>query len=90
MISALAFGVPQVIVPRGADQFSNAATIERRGCGLQAGADPAAVRAAVRRALAGEFGAAAAEVRAEIEALPTPAEVAGELVALIGLLNQSR
>jgi UDP:flavonoid glycosyltransferase YjiC (YdhE family) len=83
MISALAFGVPQVIVPRGADQFSNAATIERRGCGLQAGADPAAVRAALRRALAGEFGAAVAEVRAEIEALPTPAEVANELVALI-------
>ena len=83
MLSALAFGVPQIVVPQGADQFANAATIARRGCGIQSGTDPDEVRVAVHRALAGEFTAAATEVSSESDALPTPAEVATRLTELV-------
>jgi len=83
MLSALAFGVPQIVVPQGADQFMNAAMVARRGCGLDPGPEPSDVRDAVRRAVAGEFDTAAAEVRAEIEALPTPRDVADGLVELL-------
>jgi UDP:flavonoid glycosyltransferase YjiC (YdhE family) len=83
MLSALAFGVPQIVVPQGADQFMNAAMVARRGCGLDPGPRPSDVRDAVRRAVTGEFDATAAEVRAEIEALPTPRDVADGLVDML-------
>lgn len=83
MICALAAGVPQVVVPQGADQFLNAAAVARRGCAVHAGSDPGEVRDGVRRVLAGELDAAAAEVRREIDALPAPAAVADELVELL-------
>ena len=82
-ISALSVGVPQVVVPQGADQFVNAAAVERRGCGTQAGPDPAQVRDAVRRAVAGVFDTAVGQVRGEIQELPAPAAVAGALVELL-------
>lgn len=83
MVSALGHGVPQVVIPLVADQFLNAEMLERRGCGIRADADPAAIRAALRRALAGELDASAAEVRSEIGTLPPPTVVANELVDLV-------
>ncbi|PZS40787.1 MAG: protein IroB [Pseudonocardiales bacterium] len=78
-LSALAAGVAQVIVPQGADQFLNAATVSQRGCAVTADPSPAAIRAGLGRALSGEFDEAAQEVRDEIALLATPADIAARL-----------
>ncbi|PZS34936.1 MAG: hypothetical protein DLM61_02755 [Pseudonocardiales bacterium] len=78
-LSALAAGVPQVIVPQGADQFVNAASVSERGCAMTADLAPTAIRAALRRALSGEFDAATREVREEIALLPSPTDIAAQL-----------
>lgn len=83
LVGALAHGLPQVILPFGADQFENAARIEALGAGLVVGKGqrtPEAIRAAVRTALDDpryRYGALA--VRREIVALPGP-ECAVELL----------
>jgi UDP:flavonoid glycosyltransferase YjiC (YdhE family) len=82
-LSALAAGVPQVVVPQGADQFLNADALVRRGCAVRGSTEPDELRAAVRRALSGELAATAEDLRREIGALPTPAAVAAELGALL-------
>jgi UDP:flavonoid glycosyltransferase YjiC (YdhE family) len=78
-LSALAAGVPQVVVPQGADQFLNAASVSERGCAMTADQAPAAIRDGLRRALSGEFGQAAREVRDEISRLPSPTVIAARL-----------
>ncbi len=78
-LSALAAGVPQVIVPQGADQFVNAASVSERGCAMTADLAPTAIRAALRRALSGEFDAATRQVREEIALLPSPTDIAAQL-----------
>jgi UDP:flavonoid glycosyltransferase YjiC (YdhE family) len=78
-LSALAAGLPQVVVPQGADQFLNAASVSRRGCAVTADA-PATIREGLRRALGGEFDHAVREVRDEIALLPSPATIAARLV----------
>ncbi len=78
-LSALAAGVAQVIVPQGADQFLNAATVSQRGCAVTADPAPTAIRAGLGRALSGEFDEAAREVRDEIAMLATPADIAARL-----------
>jgi UDP:flavonoid glycosyltransferase YjiC (YdhE family) len=83
-LSALAAGVPQVVVPQGADQFLNADALVRRGCAVRGSTEPDVLQAAVRRALSGELAATAEDVRREISTLPTPAVVAAELGALLG------
>ena len=83
-VDMVAAGVPQVVVPQGADQFANAAAIDRLGAGGRADADPDAVRAAVRCAVAGEFDAVADRLRRENEQQPTPSAVADALVTMVG------
>jgi UDP:flavonoid glycosyltransferase YjiC (YdhE family) len=78
-LSALAAGVPQVIVPQGADQFLNAAAVSKRGCATTADTAPAAIRDGLRRALSGEFDQAAREVHDEIALLPSPTVIAARL-----------
>ncbi len=78
-LSALAAGVPQVIVPQGADQFLNAASVSERGCATSADMAPTAIRAGLRRALSGEFDRAAREVRDEIALLASPTDIAARL-----------
>jgi UDP:flavonoid glycosyltransferase YjiC (YdhE family) len=82
-LSALTFGVPQVVVPQGADQYLNAALVDRRGCAIQTEATPTKLRSAIRRALAGELDTASDDVRREIDRLPAPSDVASELVSLL-------
>ena len=77
MLGALVHGVPQVCVPRGADQPWNAAAVERAGAGLVVPPDAfssEAVRAAVERVLArSSYAAAADRVAREIGTmLPAP------------------
>ncbi|MEU4770217.1 glycosyltransferase [Actinosynnema sp. NPDC023794] len=76
-------GVPQLILPQGADQFGNAAMVTEAGLGHQLlGADVTAeaVTTEVRRLLADEavLGAARA-IAAEVAAMPSPHDVARTL-----------
>lgn len=79
-LSALVAGIPQVVVPQGADQFLNAASVSQRGCGGTAEMAPAAIRECLHRALSGEFDRAAREVREEIAMLASPTDIAARLV----------
>jgi MGT family glycosyltransferase len=76
-LGALAFGLPLLILPRGADNFYNAERVLAAGAGrrlLDADITPRAVANEVKRLLAGaRYRAAAARIADEIAAMPTPA-----------------
>jgi MGT family glycosyltransferase len=79
MLGALAHGLPQLILPQGADQFMNAAACQNARVALTLTPDEFsahAVAAAARRLITEpEFDAAASRIRAEINAMPTAADV---------------
>lgn len=89
MLGALAQGLPQLVLPQGADQFLNAAAVERVGAGLALQPDAvtsAAVEAAVDRLLHGAaYGKAARSVQAEIAAMPD----ADAAVTTLGISGRS-
>ncbi|WP_367128831.1 glycosyltransferase [Saccharothrix sp. HUAS TT1] len=76
-------GVPQLIVPQGADQFSNAAMVTEAGLGDQLlGADVTAeaIATKARRLLSDEAVLDAARaIAAEVAAMPSPHDVARTL-----------
>jgi len=80
MLGAYAAGLPQLVLPQGADQFFNAAAVRRAGAGLTLTNEeqtPGAISAAVERLLAdGPERAAAQAIAKDIAAMPSPAEVA--------------
>lgn len=80
-LGALGAGLPQVLLPQGADQFINAEALTSAGIGRTLrGADAAAVTEAAGALLADDHARAAArEVAAEIAAMPAPEAVAAEL-----------
>jgi enterobactin C-glucosyltransferase len=82
-LTAVAAGLPQLVLPQGADQFANAAAVQRRGVGRTA--EPADFGPALLRELldADHFRTAAAEVRAELATMPTPADLVPALVDLV-------
>lgn len=86
-LTALAHGVPQLVIPRLADQPANAAVIAARGAGLVCSpgeADAAAVKASLLRLLREpEYLRTAREVRAEIAAQPSPAALVTRLEGLV-------
>jgi UDP:flavonoid glycosyltransferase YjiC (YdhE family) len=82
-LAALADGVPQVILPQGADQFLNADSLATRGCALRATAETDDLRSAVRAALSGALNGPVAQVRREIAEMPPPTVVADALIALL-------
>ena len=75
-LGAAAHGLPQVLVPLGADQHANAAELVRSGCGQELDAtalDAAQVTEAVRHLLSDqETAVATGKLAAEIAAMPTP------------------
>jgi UDP:flavonoid glycosyltransferase YjiC (YdhE family) len=85
-LGALVHGTPQVLIPKGADQFWNADLMVRAG--LAAVLEPAAVTPdAVRQAAAAELAGERPDlgaVRQELAAMPDPAAVLEELAARIG------
>jgi UDP:flavonoid glycosyltransferase YjiC (YdhE family) len=88
VLSALEVGLPQLLLPQGADQFFNAEilTEARAGRGLPNDAQqPGAIGEAVL-ALLGDAPErrTAAKLRDEIAAMPSPADVVPELVKLTG------
>lgn len=86
-LAALAQGLPLVLLPRGADQFPTAAACARAGAAEVLTPDAItadAVRGAVQLVLKEEsYRTAAGRIRAEIEAMPSPASVVADLEALI-------
>jgi len=84
MFGALSFGLPQLCLPQGTDQPSNAAAVARAGAGVvltpdQVTAD--AVATALQDALDGSaVRTAAQQLQAEIEVMPTPAEALRRLI----------
>jgi hypothetical protein len=87
LLAAAAEGVPQLVMPMGADQFQNADALALSGAGValpQGGVTAAAVRDGVRQLMDDpNYRAAANRVRGEILALPTPAERIDDLIALL-------
>ncbi len=84
-LGALAFGLPLVLLPMGADQFGNAAAVASAGAGIVLDPDaatPAAIRAALGRVLdADSYRRAARAVADSIAELPTAdALLAGILI----------
>jgi UDP:flavonoid glycosyltransferase YjiC (YdhE family) len=86
LLGALAHGIPQLLLPKGADQFANADLMAAAGLAAvlePSAATPETVAAAASCALAHRRPAVDA-ARDEIAALPHPAEVLDELTARFG------
>jgi hypothetical protein len=84
---ALSHGLPQLIIPQGADNFEHAAMCETAGTSLTlrpSEVNAEAIARAVRRLLdEPSFAAASQRAAAEIAAMPGPAEVAATLHTLV-------
>ena len=83
MLGALFHGVPQLVLPQGADQFINADAVHAAGLGLTLAPDEITadrVAELARRAVA-EHRPAVAAARDEIMAMPHPVTVLEDLVA---------
>ena len=78
-MGALAHGLPQLVLPQGADQFIHAEVAQASGAALALAPGEVTtetISAAARRLLEEQgFVAAARRVRAEIEAMPDAADV---------------
>lgn len=81
-LGALANGLPQLVLPQGADQFVNAEALATQGAGRQLlAADADAITAEASRLLDDPIHRQAAErLAAEIAAMPAPADVLPQLV----------
>lgn len=88
-LGALAAGIPQLVLPQGADQFANADALLAAGAGrrlLPEEATSDAITEQARKLLfpnGDDHRDAARALAAEIAALPSPAEVASELPRLV-------
>lgn len=83
VMTSLDAGIPQLVLPQAADHFSNAHGVAKRGCGLstESGVDAELIG----RLLTDDgLRSAAAEVRAEMHDMPSPAEVLPRLIELAG------
>ncbi|MFF3349290.1 nucleotide disphospho-sugar-binding domain-containing protein [Streptomyces sp. NPDC002779] len=83
-LTALTFGLPQLLLPHGADNFVNADVIDRAGPGLSV--DPHEVTTGTLERLLTDraLRAAAERVAEEVRAQPAPAHMVGELEAFAG------
>jgi UDP:flavonoid glycosyltransferase YjiC (YdhE family) len=86
VLGALAHGIPQLILPQGADQFLNAALLPSLGVGLAQRNDdyrPGSI-AEIATVLLNESDQAtrARAIRDEMNSMPTPAEVVPALIRL--------
>ena len=87
VLAALAAGVPQVVIPTGADQFVNADRLAVTGLASvvpPADATPDAVAAAAATALFDTDRSAMQTARSEITAMPDPATIVDTLADRYG------
>jgi UDP:flavonoid glycosyltransferase YjiC (YdhE family) len=87
MLGGLSNGIPQVAVPQGADQFENTELLVRAGAGIGLMPNeitPDAVTSAATSLLTEPaYKQAAKRIQEEIMAMPSPAEVARRLAAMV-------
>ncbi|MBV8934059.1 MAG: DUF1205 domain-containing protein [Kutzneria sp.] len=82
-MTALAAGVPQLVLPSGADRHINATAVHARGAGLS-GTEEELDAESLRRLLTDEkLIRTASEVSAEMAAMPSPADVAERVARLV-------
>jgi UDP:flavonoid glycosyltransferase YjiC (YdhE family) len=82
MMTAAALGVPQVILPQGADNFANAAAGEANGFALSSSLDAVDTALLGRLVTDDALRKSAAAMKAEIDALPSPADLVANFEAL--------
>ena len=82
VMTALAAGVPQLVVPGAGDRTVHARLLAERGAGLAVPLDRLTAAAFERLVSDAGLAAAAREVAEEIAAMPPPSEVVDDLVAL--------
>ncbi|MEV6602595.1 nucleotide disphospho-sugar-binding domain-containing protein [Kutzneria sp. NPDC051319] len=77
-------GIPQIVVPQGADQFINADTVQANGLGQRAVVADVDV-ALIERLLGDEqWQANARKIRSELHAMPSPVDVVDRLAGFVG------
>jgi UDP:flavonoid glycosyltransferase YjiC (YdhE family) len=83
VLAMLAEGLPQIVLPQGADQYYNADALVRRGAALAP--DPNEITAATLGQLLqdAQLRRAAEEVRDEIAVMPPPVDVVPRLISLL-------
>jgi UDP:flavonoid glycosyltransferase YjiC (YdhE family) len=88
VLGALQHEIPMVVVPLGADQFDNAAAVDRAGAGVVVTPDRLSVDtitdAAARSLVDDDQRTAAARVAAELAAMPTAADLVPRIEQLAG------
>jgi UDP:flavonoid glycosyltransferase YjiC (YdhE family) len=93
MLGALASGLPQVCLPRGADQFANAERVHAIGAGIRLLPDdvtPDRLRVAVSSVLDDPaYTTASTAMKSEIAAMPSAADVLDDLLNLAYSARQS-
>ena len=77
-------GIPQIVVPQGADQFLNADTVQANGLGLRAQLGDVDVALIERLLTDDSWRANALRVRDELRAMPSPVEVVERLAGYVG------
>ncbi|MCZ2826115.1 MULTISPECIES: nucleotide disphospho-sugar-binding domain-containing protein [unclassified Modestobacter] len=83
LMSALAAGVPQIVVPGAGDRTKHSRLVAARGAGLAVPLDELTSATLERLATDPELRATAGEGAAEIATMPDPSEVVGDLEALV-------
>jgi UDP:flavonoid glycosyltransferase YjiC (YdhE family) len=78
-LTALDAGVPQIVAPQGADGPINAAAVADAGCGLNVTDEELDARLVERLLTEESLRVAAERIRAEMHAMPSPAEIADRL-----------
>ncbi|MFD5508516.1 nucleotide disphospho-sugar-binding domain-containing protein [Streptomyces sp. NPDC127051] len=82
MLTALQAGVPQLVLPQGADHFTNADALTATGAALRSTSDAVDTPLLTRLATDPALREAATRLQAENAALPSPAETVPALEAL--------
>ncbi|MFD4241053.1 nucleotide disphospho-sugar-binding domain-containing protein [Streptomyces sp. NPDC058525] len=82
MLTALQAGLPQLLLPQGADHFTNADALTRTGAALRSASDGVDAELLTRLTTDPALREAATRLQAENAALPSPAETVPALEAL--------
>jgi UDP:flavonoid glycosyltransferase YjiC (YdhE family) len=83
-MTALASGIPQLVLPQGADRYLNAASVTRAGAGATVTAQDLDADRLSALLADKEMATAATAIAEEIAGQPSPTEVVPAIVAVAG------
>jgi UDP:flavonoid glycosyltransferase YjiC (YdhE family) len=81
-LGALVAGMPQLVLPSGADRYINAQAVHDAGAGISAAEDELDAQLLARLLGEEKLRRAAVELSAEISALPSPAQIVDRITTL--------